>query len=540
MVNRNKDSVDQQRRKSLRLLAGAGAAAGLGYLGWTALSDSSDETELQRRLALAELDRLGNTPVRGGRIRVASLSISTADTLDPAKGSLSTDYVRHNMLYNGLTRFDEHLDAQPSLAQSFSSSDQTTWLFELQPGVEFHDGKSLHADDVVYSLLRHKDPATASKGAAVAAQFSAVRARGPLQVEIELNGPNADLPQILATSHFTIIQDGTKEFRTAIGTGPFKLKEFVPGVRTIVERNENYWREGRPYLDEIELIGIPDETARVNALLSGDVQLIIAVNPRSIRRINQTPGFAVKETPSGLYTNLIMRQDMYPSSNPDFVLAMKYLMDRDLIKRALFRGYATIGNDHPVPPSHRFYASDLPQRPHDPDRALYHLKKSGMTGARYPLFASPAAEGSVDMATLLQLSASKVGLKLGVNRVPGDGYWSNHWMKHPLSFGNINPRPSLDLLFSLFFKSSAPWNESAWKNPQFDQLLLAARAEGDQARRKQMYVDMQTLIHNEAGIGVPVFLSLIDGFDRRLGGLGSIPVGGLMGYSFAEHVWWHG
>ena len=133
------------------------------------------------------------------------------------------------------------------------------------------------------------------------------------------------------------------------------------------------------------------------------------------------------------------------------------------------------------------------------------------------------------MATLLQLSASKVGLKLGVNRVPADGYWSNHWMKHPLGFGNINPRPSLDLLFSLFFKSDAPWNESGWNNPLFDQLLVAARGEMDEAKRRQMYTDMQVLIHEQAGIGIPVFITLIDGFDQRLKGLSSIPTGGTDG-----------
>lgn len=141
------------------------------------------------------------------------------------------------------------------------------------------------------------------------------------------------------------------------------------------------------------------------------------------------------------------------------------------------------------------------------------------------------------MASVLQETAAKIGLKLAVNRVPSDGYWSNHWMKHPLCFGNNNPRPTADLIFSLFYKSDAPWNESAWKNPRFDQLLLAARGEPDEAKRKQMYGDMQLMVHQRAGTGIPVFISLMDGYNRRLKGLGPIPIGGLMGYSFADHVW---
>ena len=138
---------------------------------------------------------------------------------------------------------------------------------------------------------------------------------------------------------------------------------------------------------------------------------------------------------------------------------------------------------------------------------------------------------------LLQLSGIEVDLKLGINRVPADGYWSNHWMKHPMGFGNINPRASLDELFTLFYKSDAPWNESGWQNKQFDQLLLAARGEGDESKRKQMYQNMQTLISQGSGVSIPVFMNLIDGFDKRIKGFYPIPTGGLMGYTFAEHVW---
>lgn len=277
--------------------------------------------------------------------------------------------------------------------------------------------------------------------------------------------------------------------------------------------------------------------SRVNALLSGDVQLVNAVDPRSTRRIRESPGHDLLATKSGLYTNLIARKDAPQTGHPDFALAMKYLFDRETMRRALFRGYATIANDHPVPPGHRFHADDLPQRQYDPERARFHLKRAGLLGIRLAMYASPAATGSVDMAALVQQSAAQAGLNLAVNRVPADGYWSNHWMKHPLTFGNINPRPTLDLLFSTLFKSDAPWNESGWHNERFDELLLAARGEPDEARRRQMYVDMQVLVHEHCGVGVPLFIDFIDAFDARLQGYGRIPIGGLMGYQFAEHVW---
>lgn len=479
-------------------------------------------------------------PRRGGRIRVASTSSSTADTLDPAKGALSTDYVRHYMLYSGLTELDRNLNARPALAEAVVSRDQQTWHVRLRKGVTFHDGKSLTAADVVYSLLRHKDPGVGSKVAEIAKQFAAIKATGPRELSIRLTGPNADLPAILAQSHFLIIADGQTDFRSANGTGPYRLAQFRPGIRTLVLRNPDFWKPGKPYLDEIELIAIPDEVSRVNALLSGDVHLINAINPRSTKRVLASPTHGLIETKSGLYTNLIIRQDRLPTSNPHFATAMKYLIDRPLVNRALFRNYATIANDHPIPPSNPYYRADLPQTQLDLDRAKWHIQRSGVTGVRLPVYASPAAEGSVDMASILQEYGSRVGLNLVVNRVPADGYWSTHWMKHPLGFGNTNPRPTADMMFSLFYKSDAVWNESGWKNARFDKLLVEARGAADQARRKQLYGEMQGLVRAHCGSVIPVFISLLDGHDRRLKGLYPVPLGGFMGYTFAEHVWWDG
>jgi len=224
-------------------------------------------------------------PRYGGRIRVSSIASSTADTLDPAKGSLSTDYARHNMVYNGLTRYDGLLNAQLELAEALESSDRQLWRVKLRKDVAFHDGKPLTSADVVYSLLRHKLPETASKVKTIADQFAEVRADGADEVLIRLTGPNADLPEILAQTQFLIIRDGTKNFHAANGTGPYRCTVFQPGVRTVGVRNPHYWKHGRPFLDEIELIAIPDEVSRVNALLSGDVHLVNAVDPRSTKRI---------------------------------------------------------------------------------------------------------------------------------------------------------------------------------------------------------------------------------------------------------------
>lgn len=477
------------------------------------------------------------TPRKGGRITVASPASGVNDTLDPARQSAHIDYCRGFMFYNGLTVLDGSLAPQPQLAEEFGSKDARTWVFKLRKGVTFHDGAPLTPADVVFSLMRHKDPATASRAKVLADQIESVTASGPNEVTIRLVAPNADLPVILGTYHFHIVKQGTTDFSTGIGTGPFKVKEFKPGVRSVAARNENYWKPGRPYLDEIEMVGITDESARVNALLSGQLDLVSAVSPRSLDRVLASGKHGVFETKATSYTNLIMRRDNGPGSNPDFVLAMKHLFNREQLLKSIQMGRGVVANDQPIAASNRFFFKGLPQRAYDPDKAKWHLQKANLGSAAIPVVVSPAATNSVEIALVMQYAAKQIGLNLDVKRMPSDGYWSTHWMKHPVGFGNINSRPSADLALTLFFKSDAPWNEAGWKNDKFDQLLVAARAEVDAAKRTQLYADMQVMVHNEGGIGIPMFISSLDGHSSKLKGLQPIPIGGMMGTSFAEHVW---
>jgi peptide/nickel transport system substrate-binding protein len=501
------------------------------------LTAAGMQVTLAGSIATAAASVQAATPRKGGRIKVAGPVSGVSDTLDPAKQSNQADYARGFMFYNGLTVLDGSLTPQPSLAEEFTTKDAKTWVFKLRKGVSFHDGKPLAPNDVVFSLMRHKNPATGSKAKVLADQIEEVTASGPNEVTIRLAAPNADLPAILGTYHFQIVKDGTTDFNAGIGTGPYKVKEFRPGVRSVAVRNDNYWKPGRPYLDEIEYVGIADEPARVNALLAGELDLIGTVNPRSIERINGSGKAAIFETKGVSYTDLIMKRDSGPGANPDFVTAMKLLFNREQMLKSIQLGRGVVANDQPINPSNRFFFKGLPQRPYDADKAKWHLQKANLGSTAIPVVASPAATSSVEMALVLQYAARQAGLNLDVRNMPADGYWSQHWMKHPISFGNVNTRPTADLAMTLFFKSDAPWNEAAWKNEKFDQLLIAARAETDVAKRTQMYADMQTLINNDGGIGIPMFLSSLDGHNAKLKGLQPNSLGGMMGSNFAENVW---
>jgi peptide/nickel transport system substrate-binding protein len=508
------------RRELLKMLLAGGAAVAAGG---TVLGRATQA--------------VAATPVSGGSFKAAGWSSSTADTLDPAKASLSTDYVRCCSLYNRLTFLDKDGVTQMELAESIDTKDAKTWTVKLRKGVTFHDGKDLTADDVVFSLKRHLDPAVGSKVAQIAAQMTSFKAVDKATVEITLANPNADLPTILALHHFMIVSDGTTDFSKGNGTGAFVLQTFEPGVRSVVTKNKNYWKSGKPYLDSFEFIAISDDSARVNALLSGDINFAAAINPRTIKLVESQSGFELSKTTAGNYTDLNIRLDMEPGSKADFVNGMKYLVNREQIVKSALRGLGEVGNDQPVSPANIFHNPDLKAKAFDPDKAKFHFQKAGLLGQSIPVIASDAATSAVDMAVIIQSAGADIGMKLDVQRVPSDGYWDNYWLKAPVHFGNINPRPTPDILFSLLYASTAPWNESHYKSEKFDKMLVEARGLLDQAKRKEIYGAMQVMVAEEAGTIIPAYISNVDALSSKVKGLEANPLGGMMGYAMAEYLW---
>ena len=477
------------------------------------------------------------TPVRGGTLRVAGSSSSTAETLDPARFGSGTDYARGFMFYNCLTYLDGTLTPQPELATEWSTNDGIEWVFKLREDVRFHDGRPFTADDVVFSISRHNVDATASRGKSYTAQIKDVRAANSHEVAFTLDTVNYDLPIILATFNMFIVPDGTTDFSKGIGTGPYKVEVFEPGVRSLAVRNDDYWKADKQHVDAIEYFGLPDESSRLNALRAGEIHLTTGINPRSTPLIQRESNIDLFVTKSGTFSDLIMQKTDSTVGNPDFILGMKYLIQRDVMRSSIYRDFAELANDQPVAATMKYHDASIEQREFDPEKAKFHLDKAGVIGSTIPLVASAGVGNTLDMALILQQAAKDVGVNIDVQRVPVDGYWSNVWMKVPFGFGTITQRPTADMILSLCYKSDGPFNSSKWQSEAFDKLILEARTEVDEAKRQQMYTDAQQMVRDEAGTGIPVFFSNIDAHAASLKGLTPIPTGNMMGYSFAEHVW---
>lgn len=491
-------------------------------------------------LGLSRLARAA--PRRGGALKLGMGGGNTTDSLDP---QLLTDWVSLNqafMLMNRLVAINEKMQAAPELLEGWEARPGASeWVLQLRSGVTFHNGKTLDADDVVYSLNLHRGPNTRSAAKSNLADVTDVRKTGPAQVTITHRGANADLPYLLSDYHLLIVPDGFSDWARPIGTGPFVFGEYTPGVRSLFKRNPNYWKPDAAWVDSVEVIVINDIAARNNALISGQVHAINRIDFKTADLLKRNPALNIVRSAGGQFFTFLMDCTAAPFDDNHVRLAIKYAIDREKQLSTILRGYGAIGNDHPIARTDRFFAADLPQRAYDPERARFHLKKAGLSELRVQLLTSEAAFAAApDAAALLQEQAAAAGVHLQIRRQPADSYWDKVWMKAPFCMGYWGGRPTADQMFSTAYKSDAKWNDTRWKNPRFDALLLQARALLDDAKRRELYAQMQRMVSDEGGAMIPLFADYIDAVSTRLQGVTPHPLFNFMGAQLAERVWLEG
>ena len=484
----------------------------------TLLAAGLSLTAINTILAGSGSKAMASTPKKGGRVIAAFTMHSPNDTLDPARSTSDIDGMRLCLVYNVLVRATRDLEPEGQLVESWEPNKTgDEWIFRLRKGVEWHDGKDFTAEDVLYTLRRTLDVETASPGRAVISDIeeNELRADGRHTVRIKLKKPNVDFPIFFSAYHLNVIREGTN-FEHPVGTGPFRVKEFKPGIHLVVERNPNYWKSGLPYVDEVETFGIGDQTTRLNALLGGEIHYCQDLNSRMISKVKETPGVEVLTAMSGVHAPFGMDCRVAPYSDVNVRNALKCLIDREEYVKTVYQGYAHAGNDHPVAPFMPDYCQDLPIRQYDPDKTKSLLKKAGQSKTTFELHTMEGIPGSLDGALVYQQMAAKAGVNIKVVRAPSDGYWDHTWMKKAF-FGCLwQTRPAANMILSIVYKSDAPWNETRWKRPDFDKLLIEARGTLDKAKRKELYCAMQRVIHEDGGSVIPAFINILDASSTKL------------------------
>ncbi len=499
-------------------LHAAGRLSRRDFMG-RALALGASTPLLASLLATADATAAAEQGKPGGTLRLGLGGGSTTDSLNPLSATNSVMIDVLFGVFNGLVENSPDNRPVPELAEKFEPKPGAAeWIFTLRKGIQFHNGKEFDADDAVYSLNLHRGD-TKSGAAGPMKVISDVKKLDKYQVQVSLSSGDADFPTVLTDYHVMMVPNGFTDWAKPIGTGAFVVDAFDPGVRVALKKPGKYWKADRGYLDAVEFNVINDTSARMNALISGQVDAINRADPKTVSRIEKSPTLEIVRAAGGWYPVMAMMVDRDPYSNLELRQALKYAVDREQMIKTLFSGYGTLGNDTPIPRSDPYFNSQMAQLKYDPEKAKFHFKKAGLTDPKIILQTSDAAfNGAVDMATLLQASAGKADIPVQVKKEPADGYFDNIWLKGSFVASYWGGRPAATQMLSVAYKSGAPWNESHWNNDKFEKLLAEAKAETDEAKRKTAIWAMQEQLRDEGGTIIPCFRDWLDAHNKKVGG----------------------
>ena len=237
-------------------------------------------------------------PKKGGRFVMGLGYGSTTDSLIPGQDENGFISCVSWAFRNQLTEIDANGQTIPDLAESYeASADAKTWTFKLRQGVEFHNGKTMTADDVIPSFNFHRGESTKSAGKAFLVSVASITKKGKYEVEFKLEEGNADFPSIASSGQFPIVpaKDGALDWQSYVGTGGYTLEKFEPGVRASFKRNPNYFKSGRAHFDEVEMLALLDTTARQNAAMNGEVHSISRVDPKTVHLMRRVKSLKIVE-----------------------------------------------------------------------------------------------------------------------------------------------------------------------------------------------------------------------------------------------------
>ncbi len=531
------------RRDFLRRTAGLGLAVGAGGFlaacggGGGGSTSSGGSTAGGGAIPTGGVAALaGGTPVKGGTFTVGMLTLGAAENLFPGTAVPNPDVARGFSLYSFLfypNEGDNLYPLVPGLAMSAEpNADATVWTFKLRDGVVWHDGKPFGANDVVYNIVQLWSDPTKNYSASFLAglvDFKGVKAVDNLTVEVPLVVPSAQFPTIFAWFNFGILQEGATPESTAanpIGTGPFKFQSFTPGQKSVFVRNENYWEEGKPYVDTLVIdTSFTDNNAMLNALLSGQLNLL--VGPALQQVAQQVSSKQVQILQSSTASNTYafgMRVDEGPFADNRVRQAFKLMTDRQALVNGALAGFGSVGNDLQAPNT-EFFAADL-ESPFDVEKAKSLFKDAGVAGSTFELPVANVLPGMVESSTIWAEQAKAAGINIKLKTLqPGD-YWTTAGGAYtrPFSIQVAQALPSLTGQYRSLIQKGAPYWDTHWGDQkpdgaQANDLILQAEATLDPTKAKDLWTQVQQQQIDQGGYVVWGWLPYIDFAANNIRGL---------------------
>ncbi|MFE6618893.1 ABC transporter substrate-binding protein [Streptomyces sp. NPDC057740] len=512
-----------RRRGFLAATSGAAALALVGCSGGT--DDKAQSTSA--------------TPRRGGRLRAAFAGGGASETLDPHLANLFADVARAKALFDKLADYGADLSAQPRLAEKWEPNKTLDrWQVTLRQAT-FHDGRPVTAKDVLYSYRRIADPEQAfrAKASLEPVDLDASRATGERSIEFVLKRPTAEFPNVLAAFGAYIVPEnatGTDFDRKPVGSGPFRFVSFAPGRSAVFRRNDAYW-DGAPHLDEIEFIVAGEESARVNALLGGQVEYAHELNPTTARAHESAGQIQIVRLRNSAMQAFCMKTDRPPFDDKRVREAFFLIADRQELVDGALSGAGEVGNDL-FGKGYEYYAADLPQRQQDLDKARALLRKAGAEKLKITLDTSAVAAGFTEAAGIFRDQAAKAGVTIDVKVGSKDSYWSDILDNGTLSCYRSGAMP-IEAHLSQRLLTDSTTNATKWHHKDFDALYQQAQSTRDKTERAAVYERMQRRLYTEGGFLIWGFADWIIGTARTVRGVEMKAPANTLDWARFDRVW---
>ncbi|MFL5964007.1 MAG: ABC transporter substrate-binding protein [Gaiellaceae bacterium] len=479
------------------------------------------------RTAGAAIEAAG--PKRGGTFRLGVPGGSAKDFIDGQYIVTTPDIARLMTGWETLVVNDSKFNLKfDGLAEEITPNKAAdVWTIRVRDGIEFHNGKTLGGADVRYSLQRLINPKVGLGGQALLASIDPQRIKKLDKRTIRLTLKTADGTILDALTLYTngIVPvgygpTGAGTAKPNVGTGPYKIQSFTPGQQSVHVRNPNYWRSGQPYFDKVVIIDFPDDTARVNALLGGQVDAITDVPPALIPLISGHAGTKVLESPGAAWPPLCMRVDQPPFNDVRVRQAMRLIVDRPQMVQQAFSGHGHVGNDI-YSPFDEAYDTSLPQRKQDIEKAKSLLKAAGQEGLAVDLQSTAAALGMNEGAQVFAQQAKAAGVKVNVKILDGGTFYGSQYLKWTFSTDFWNPKSYLSQVAAGSLPTS-PYNETHWPDSahaSFLSLYAKAKKTADRKKRFAILHEMQKMEYDTGGYIIWGFNNRLDGYSSKVKGL---------------------
>jgi peptide/nickel transport system substrate-binding protein len=489
--------------------------------------------------------RLAAGPKRGGTFRLGCSGGGAKDMIDAQTTVQLVDTARLVAGFEPLIAYSDSAQLENVLAESIEATRPDVWTIRVRSGIEFHNGKTMTADDVIYSLQRIVNPKLGlfgGGGLIPSINPHRIKKLDKYTVRLFLKRRDSTLPQQLANYTNNIVPVGYDKWpHPQVGTGPFVLDSFSPGRQSVHHRNPNYWRTGQPYFDKVIVLDFPDDSARVNALISNQVDAIISVPGAQAARIKSTSQLALLESVAGSYNPFVMRIDQDPFTDVRVRQAFRLIIDRPQMVEQALNGFGRVGNDlfAIFDPD---YNHSLPQRHQDLEKAKGLLKAAGKENLTIDLQTTPAATGMLEMAQVFAQQAKGAGVTVNVKNLDQSVFFGSNWLKWTFATDYWGTRPYLAQVAIVELPTAAN-NETHWppKRSSFTARYTQALATLDDAKRRSIVHEMQAEEHESGGYIIPYFNNLLDAYNTRVKGLKpSKNVAPLNGFAHGYRTAWFG